>query len=112
MPLNPLDFLHLARRLVGGNEAERRSAVSRSYYAVFLRARENLSRTGAITPTGGGRDHRIVIRTLRSLDLATGNMVDRLRTLRGRADYNLTATIGTQQARNAVLLAQTVWPRL
>ncbi len=112
MPFNPLDFLSLAMTLTGGNEADRRTALSRSYYAAFLQARENLAGAGVITPTGRGEDHRIVIRALRSRDLATGNMVDRLRKLRARADYNLTSTIGTHQAQNAVLLAQTVWPRL
>jgi uncharacterized protein (UPF0332 family) len=112
MSFNPLDFLNLATKLASGNEAENRSAVSRSYYSVFLQARENLAAAGLIKPTGSGRDHKIVIRALRSLNQATGSMADRLRRQRGRADYNLNATIGSQQAQNAVALAQTIWPRL
>jgi len=34
--MDPRDFLHLAKKLCSGNtEAERRTAVSRSYYAVY-----------------------------------------------------------------------------
>ena len=112
MAFGPADFLSLAFTLRNGDEASRRSAVSRAYYASFLHARERLTSTGRIVATRTGRDHQRVIGAIRLVDSASGNMLDRLRRLRTRADYDLTSTVSSGQANNAVSLAFRLWPRL
>lgn len=112
-PFDPSEFLQLAARLSqSANQGELRSAVSRAYYAVFLRAREVLRATNAITPTNSGRDHGNVIQALRTRGGPEGNQLDRLRVQRGRVDYNLNITIQQAQAAQLIQVAQSLWARL
>jgi uncharacterized protein (UPF0332 family) len=109
---DPHDFLRLAARLAqSSEEAEPRSAISRAYYAVFLKARENLRATG-VALTNTGRDHGLVVRALRARGGPEGNQLDRLRVQRGRVDYNLNARIQQAQALQVIEIAQRLWARL
>jgi len=62
-PLDPLDFLAIAREVAGGgSDAHLRTAVNRAYYCSFLIARD---RTGV----AGTKDiHKRVITAVRSSD--------------------------------------------
>ena len=115
MSFNPHDFLMLARALAtAGNshEAEYRTAVSRAYYAAHLQARERLVAAGELVPTRSGEDHRLIVRRLRARGGSEGDQLDWLRIRRIRADYRLGAVMTAVQARQAVDVAQALWPRI
>lgn len=112
---DPADFLALARALAGTtdpSEAELRTAISRAYYAVFLKARENLVRLGRITPTQSGEDHGLVIATLRGHGGPHGDQLDKLRRNRGQADYQLEPPIDARFANSVLSLATYLFPRI
>ncbi len=112
---DPIGFLQLAKLLAlkdTPDQAELRTAISRAYYAVHLHARERLAATGAMKSTRTGRDHQLVIETLRRAGGPQGDQVDRLRVERNCADYELQPQISTRRATQVVTLAESVWPRL
>lgn len=112
---DPLGFLDVARALAGKQaptQSELRTALSRAYYAVFLRARERLIARGRMHTSGTGEDHYLVISTLRSTGVPHGDQLDRLRVKRASADYDLNAQISQNEATQAVALAAYVFPRL
>ncbi len=112
---NPAGFLELASSLARrnrANQAELRSAISRAYYSVFLYARERLMAAGRISPTGSPTDHGLVVERLRSLGGPQGDQVDKLRKRRNQADYNLRQYVTRGKARQAVTVAESLWPRL
>ena len=86
-PLDPLEFLKLARELGGrSDEAALRAAVGRAYYALFLLARERLG-----IPLTIPNVHSHVARVLRGQPgcwKAAGDL-RALRALRNVADYQL-----------------------
>lgn len=86
-PFDPLAFLRVARELAlpEGEEAKLRTAVGRTYYALFLIARE---RTGT---RGRKNVHQRVINALRRRRAyrSTADQLDALRRLRVVADYQL-----------------------
>ena len=64
---DPLEFLTVAERLaLGSTQGEWRTAAGRSYYAVFLRARELLISIGAVALSASGQDHGTVLRGIRA----------------------------------------------
>ena len=72
--MNGRDFLPVARSLAGsGGEAERRSAVSRAYYAAFHASRDLFKRLGFIVPRAD-RAHEYLYRRLNNCGL--GPVVD------------------------------------
>ena len=87
MTFDPREFLRVAGQLAQHNddEASLRSAVNRAYYSVFLLARDKLGLRGSQRHI-----HHQVIGKLKNADLAAGNQLDKLETLRGEADYELT----------------------
>lgn len=93
MTFDPNDFLRLAEEL-GQNtndEAKLRAAIGRAYYSVMLRARSGLH------VTGRRHIHRNVIISLRKVDKAAGDQLDKLESLRGVADYELTVIDPTRR---------------
>ncbi len=85
----PLDWLDTVDRLrASGTEADIRTALGRTYYAVWLRSRLSLEEAGLLTPRGDVSDHRRVINALKNnrRPLA-GNALGKLLMLRERADY-------------------------
>ncbi len=114
MPFDPEDFLSLAKNLTSASsasEADLRTAISRAYYAVYLRARETLIAAGEMQSTKSGADHGIVISKLRSRGGSLGDQVDWLRVRRTRADYRLASPVAAK-AQDIVTVAQAVWPRI
>jgi uncharacterized protein (UPF0332 family) len=110
---DPRQFLDLAILLSQStNEGELRSAVSRAYYAVFLKAREALQSDGTLVLTRTGRDHGLVVRALRSRARSEGNQLDRLRVQRSLADYDLNRPVQRAQVAQLVEIAQSLWTRL
>lgn len=105
--MDPRDFLALATTLhASQNEAERRTAVSRAYYALFLSARRLLEAESL--PLGHlHEDHRLVpdyLRDAASEALAdVGNAIADLRRERNMADYDM-ETAKFNQALCALLL--------
>lgn len=111
---DPREFLSVAAHLAQvGDEASLRTAVGRAYYASFLLARD---KTGITI----GRDlHRQVIDALGLLPGCedTAELLESLRRLRVRADYQLLPTKPKQRnwSKNwqvAYILAQQIIPQL
>lgn len=104
----PTDFCNLAAQLSSrsSDEASLRTSVSRSYYSVFLSAREKLDALGHYHPKGAGVDHSRVRGALASIgrrDLA--NKILGLYIRRGKADYDLNISVSQIQAQQAVQIA-------
>lgn len=85
------DYENLARSLKGGNEAAKRSAISRLYYSVYHRALLQLEQTTDFVHSPNKPAHQQVWdryvkegRTFRSV----GNKGRRLREFRDTADYS------------------------
>jgi len=92
------EYLTLARELIGqagspaGQEARRRAAVSRAYYAAFCESRNDLrEREGHRIPVGGRAHQYVRDEFKKSADRRrkqVGYDLDRLRSDRNTADYN------------------------
>jgi hypothetical protein len=84
---DPEDFLRVADSLgtPGSQEAELRTAVGRTYYALFLLARAKAR------VHSGNQIHQLVIAELKKLPgyRPVGEQLDRLRRLRVIADYQM-----------------------
>lgn len=114
-PFESVDFLTLADQLANdaaGGEAGYRCALSRCYYAAFLKARETLAASGTIGLTRTGLDHGIVIQRLRAANRSTGDQLDKLRRKRTRADYDLAGHVGQREAQQTVAITKALWPGL
>jgi uncharacterized protein (UPF0332 family) len=91
--MDPLDFLIVADKLkCSSDEAERRTAVSRSYYSVFNYLKACLEKHGIrISPSASG--HEQLIQYLRNSGIAeakvSGQIVRDLRSERNKADYRM-----------------------
>ena len=112
MSCDAIDLLRLAQELLNApnpTEATARTVISRSYYAVFLAARHNLSTAGVVRVTGSGRDHRAVIEAVQRNSKFVGDVLDSLRDQRNRADYDLTVGFSAEFARQATELAEWVY---
>ena len=90
--MDPRDFHALAARLAGGTPAELRSAVSRSYYAVFNVAAETLRALNFAIGKGAAA-HGEVQKCLSNAGdptvAAVASDLDALHSRRNRADYQL-----------------------
>ncbi len=91
--MNPLDFLTVADKLrCSSDEAERRTAVSRSYYSVFNHLRACLEKHGIrISSSASGHEH--LTQYLYNSGIAEtktlSHMVGDLRSERNKADYKM-----------------------
>jgi uncharacterized protein (UPF0332 family) len=111
-PFDPKGFLDLADSLVSPsspNEAELRSAISRAYYALFLKARRNLVLSNRMTLSATGADHRTVINVLKAAGGKQGHVLDKLLKQRRRADYDLHISPTPGYARQIVQTAKNLW---
>jgi len=100
------DFQNTADRLIlGATEGDWRSAVSRTYYAVFHYFRDFFLAQG-IDVGGGGQSHTSLSYGLTNCGLPPvvpfGRRLDRLRTSRTRADYDFSRPVGRTLAQAAV----------
>jgi hypothetical protein len=91
--MSPQDFLSLAKRLAAGpGEAEWRSAVSRTYYAVFRTAIQFVESCGVKLPHSAAAHDKVshCMQNCESEDLAlAGIKLNSLRKMRNLADYQL-----------------------
>jgi len=109
-------YLNLARKLAGtaeapGDEAELRAAISRAYYAAFMKARNLLrDRDGLIIPRKNA--HQYVIKQFRNssekLRKRIGERLLNLRYYRNQADYEDTVTRLTEKSQEALTLARRI----
>lgn len=89
--MNPLDFLRVAIKFKDSKEeAERRTSVSRAYFAVYNYVQAFFNSNHVSIPGGPG-GHGTVVRYLRQSQNAQdiGDRIDDLRTYRNDADYKL-----------------------
>ena len=82
---DPLEYLDVAESLAvwGASEADLRTAVNRTYYAVFLTARD------ALGVEGSSHIHGRVIGELKRHDRFASRQLDSLLDLRTLADYDV-----------------------
>ena len=82
---DPLEYLDVAESLAaaGASEADLRTAVNRTYYAVFLTARD------ALRVEGSSHIHGRVIGDLKRRDRFASRQLDSLLDLRALADYDV-----------------------
>lgn len=95
MPIAPLDFLEVARSLLSGrsisdDEARYRTIAGRAYYSAYLETRQ-VGRRSLPSRPDFQPYHRSLAESLKTHPDAIaqfiGSRLDRMRTLRGRADY-------------------------
>jgi uncharacterized protein (UPF0332 family) len=110
--MNWRDFLLLATRLAAGTtEAERRTAISRAYYAAFHVARRLLTDLNFVVPRADRAHQFLVFRLSNSGESAVeqiGRDLETLRRLRNRADYDETPAFSQPQAAATVRIAEGV----
>jgi len=76
---------------------------------MFLKARDDLSVKGLVFLRASGDDHSSVISALRSHGrMMAGNQLNRLRELRGLADYDTATDVDSIRLDSALNLAQDV----
>jgi len=102
---NPTDFLTIANRFQSsGSEAERRTAVGRSYYAVYNLFVESLSKEG-VSFEKNGADHERLLYYLESSKIheaeKAGLTLNNLRNSRNDADYAMGKSIDPRQSEFA-----------
>jgi hypothetical protein len=93
--IQPRDFLAQAEQLLtGGSEVDRRSAVSRAYYAAYHLARILVSEKCGVVLSKTADSHQTLQRCLMNSQhaqlRAAGSRLESLRAERNLADYNLT----------------------
>ena len=97
--MRPIDFLNVANRFhASPDEAERRTSISRSYYATFHVLFDSLLQQGVDFRKTGEDHERLIYYLVNSGDHRTQMMGGNLRTLksaRGDADYRLKKPIQT-----------------
>jgi uncharacterized protein (UPF0332 family) len=85
------DYLALAKTLRDGDEASKRSAISRAYYAAFCYARDRLKSSGIPVPTTGAAHERVAELYGYSSDfdsLEIKKTLTREKIVRNSADYD------------------------
>lgn len=100
--MNPEEFLVVADHLASQpSEASKRSAISRAYYGVFHLARELIESCG-VKVARSAEGHGVVLRCLQNCGMEklarAGSMLDSLRSIRNKADYDLASTAFTPKA--------------
>jgi uncharacterized protein (UPF0332 family) len=108
-----LDYITLAKQLATGqDEASQRSSISRAYYAAFHTAKEHVEQTrpDLRIPTHGG-NHTLIWETLSRgarQERTAGQIGDRLRKARTKADYVLRMQSFPQDTKLALEWAEVV----
>jgi uncharacterized protein (UPF0332 family) len=110
--MNGRDFLTVARLLsAGSTEASWRSAISRAYYAAFHISRDLLEALGFTVPFGD-QAHAYLYRRLQNcghpLVASAGMSLDRLRSERNRADYDLHRPVTQTSASSQIVAAERI----
>jgi hypothetical protein len=99
--MNPLDFMQTALRLSAGDEANKRSAVSRAYYCVYHLAQQFIVSCGVVLSKSTPQ-HEPVSRCLQHSGeekvAEAGRLLKTLRLARNDADYDLSNRRFTAQA--------------
>jgi hypothetical protein len=119
--MDPAEFYRLGLKLISGppapDAASCRTAIGRAYFAALNRADQALARWGASCGKGPQK-HGLAVRFLHATadpDLALASAdLDRLRSLRNRADYDMNDTVieKSSWARTALDLAKKVMDSL
>ena len=113
--MDPLDFLNVAANLCEtGEEAERRTSVGRSYFALFNHLRIKLDAITQIPATAEA--HQAVVHYLtqaNNRDLSSvGQSLRDLRSSRNVADYQLKDSVAQADSRVALVRARNAVDKL
>lgn len=109
-------YLSLAEKLAGSDinlasEEEQRSAISRAYYAAYIKSR-NFLRDRENQEIYRQNSHVYVINLFRnssdSMRQKIGDRLDILRTFRNQADYEDIVTDLPQKMKNSLILARRI----
>ncbi|MHB8255393.1 MAG: hypothetical protein ACYDEV_17330 [Acidiferrobacter sp.] len=114
--MDPVEFLKAATSWESSAlEAERRSAVSRAYYACFHAAKHYLQAHGVPYLTSGGSHERVINALNDAGDASvkiTARKLLRLKAKRHVADYKLNNPFGAYETHLSVALAKRIFPAL
>lgn len=117
MTFNWSEYLNLARELTGkvitpaSQEAKLRSAISRSYYAAFIQARNFLREQEHLTIPPQNTHQYVMNQFKNSSETArqgVGRRLQRLRDYRNRADYDDTVSGLAGKSQEALGLARRI----
>jgi len=113
--MNPVEFLDVADRFQAStSEAERRTSIGRSYYALYNILLGFLSSQG-VSFENGVRDHRRLVYYLTKCGYRQGARIGEtlrdLRIIRNDADYHMNVTIDARQSQLAYQRARTMIDR-
>ena len=114
--MNGADFLKVATRLKNSpSEAERRTSIGRSYYALYNVLVTLLSSRGVFFHRQG-RDHRLLLSYLVKANHAEASVIAKtlrdLRAARNDADYRMELFVSAETSLYACRLARTEVDRL
>lgn len=104
--MDPTDFLVVAQNLhPSASEAERRTSISRLYYALYNLIHEALSSVG-VSLSRNAEDHRLLVYYLTHCRppapaAGVGLALNSLRTARNIADYDMRVTVDPKQSEFA-----------
>jgi uncharacterized protein (UPF0332 family) len=98
---DPVDFLHLAKKLLSGDEASLRTAVSRAYCASFLLARDRLGLSSRAPEV-----HQEVIKRMYDTGPSIAHNLHLLRHNRNSADYDTKVPLSYADAQQAIELGE------
>lgn len=105
------EILELARRLYDGGKApevDRRSSVSRAYYAAFLRARDQAGISDTTKDV-----HRVVQEFyFQANKVAIANRLNSMRRARNKADYKLNDAVDGKSTSTQIKEAEAVFSDL
>lgn len=110
--MDPADFLQIADHFHASNsEAERRTSISRSYYALYVLIFDTLSSVGVRFEGQNADNHRILVDYLARCLLprfpTIGEDLKTLRNARTNADYKMAMVIDSRQSEFAFRKART-----
>ncbi len=113
------DYLRLAQYLGKGKikecsqEAARRTAVSRAYYAAFGHARKYAQANFGFTPTQTADDHRLIRECFkRNREPNIARWLDELRRCRNSCDYNDKVRNLSEKLQQSLQNAQKIFNKL
>lgn len=103
--MDPANFLKVSQRLHNSlDEEDRRTAISRSYYALYLILHRDL-KTQGVRFTSGGKDHRWLVHYLTTCSNANaaiiGQALNDLQSGRVKADYKMIPCVDRNQSEFA-----------
>jgi len=112
MPIEPLDFLNIAKSYPETSEIERRNTMSRAYYAAYHACNQRFK---ASNTHNGGMHEKLIQSSINSPDKndrILGYLLRPLKGLRVKADYHIDVDIVVAERQDAITHAEKIIEKL